>query len=315
MLSPTCNLQDHKSTTPHVLFESYRDALKASVLPFLGHSLDRLADDRQAELDELLLLLHRAFPEQPSPGWAVKATLRFNRMIIAEELDYRERAAYRRAPQDAADVNQLIYQSAETMTGFYLAGLLLSYFTWPHHTALLSFYRESFLTGRKPGTVMEWGVGHGLFTLHAKRQWPNASLVALDISEHSLDFTKRLLEADGTSCRPQFVLGDILAESLVLPTVDRLVCAEVLEHVADPKALLQRVADCLLPGGVTFLTAAINAPQPDHIFHFRDAGEVEELVRAAGLVIRAKRSLTHPHRARQSEAPTVLALIAAKELG
>jgi 2-polyprenyl-3-methyl-5-hydroxy-6-metoxy-1,4-benzoquinol methylase len=94
---------------------------------------------------------------------------------------------------------------------------------------------------------------------------------------------------------------------------DRLICAELLEHVADPKALLFRVAASLKDGGKAFLTAAINAPQPDHIYHFRSAGEVEELVQACGLSIHAQRLFTHPHRKTQNEPPAILALTAAKE--
>ena len=269
-------------------------------------------DVTDADLEEALLLLQKAFPERASPGWAVEATLRFNRMIIAEELDYRRRQAYRHAPGDAGKVNAEIYQSGETMTGFYLAGLMLSYYTWSHHKDLLALFHGFLDTGPKGAYVMEWGTGHGLLSLLAARQWPSARLLALDISPHSLAFTAKLLAAAGIADRSELMLGDVLDPTLDFPQVDRLICAEVLEHVAEPGALIQRAAAALAGGGRAFFTAAINAPQPDHIFHFRCESEVEALIRAAGLSIESKTALVHPHRAGQDKAPTVFALTAIK---
>jgi hypothetical protein len=75
---------------------------------------------------------------------------------------------------------------------------------------------------------------------------------------------------------------------------------------------MRRVADSLNEGGLAFLTAAINAPQPDHIFHFRTEADAERLAAEAGLGIAAKRTFIHPNRAGQNGAPAVFAFIAAK---
>lgn len=65
-------------------------------------------------------------------------------------------------------------------------------------------------------------------------------------------------------------------------------------------------------GGQAFLTAAINAPQPDHIFHFRTEADVERLAAEAGLAIAAKRTFIHPNREGQNGAPAVLAFVATR---
>jgi SAM-dependent methyltransferase len=314
--SGTLEAQGKKTAGTQTLFEAYRGALKASPLPFLGEALDRIASSEalRTELEEILRLLSIAFPERPSPGWAASSTLSFNRMIIQEELDFQTRGSYRHKPQDAGRINARFYQSAQIMPGLYLPGLLLSYYTWRHHQELLAFYRETFLApGGEPQEVMEWGPGHGLFSLLAARRWPNATLHVCDISPYSLLFTHSLLEAGGVLNRCRSALGDLLDSSLDLPKTDRLICAELLEHVAEPRILVQRVAASLKDGGKAFVTAAINAPQPDHIFHFRTESEVEDLIRWAGLRITGKRTLTHPHRLHQNEPPTVLALLATKE--
>ena len=195
----------------------YLEALRHSPLPFLAGAIGPAGQNHaNNELEEVLLLLEKAFPHAPSPAWAVGATLRFNRMIIAEELDFRRRQAYRHSPADAGKINAQIYQSAETMTGYYLAGLLLSYYNWKHHQDLLAFYREEFLGGSTgAAAVMEWGVGHGLLLHLAARKWPSARLLAIDISPHSLTFTRNLLEAAGSAGRAEFRLGDVLDPTLV----------------------------------------------------------------------------------------------------
>jgi ubiquinone/menaquinone biosynthesis C-methylase UbiE len=175
------------------------------------------------------------------------------------------------------------------------------------------FYRRHFLDAEaKVGSVMEWGVGHGLFTLLASRSWPQAQIFALDISQHSLDFSRSLLKADGAEQRDKFFSADILSPDVTLPCVDRLICSELMEHVPDPHALGRRVYDVLNKDGKAFVTAAINAPQPDHIYLFRSRQEVEDLIVASKLHIEAALPVVHPNHKGREGAPTVLAMVVAK---
>jgi SAM-dependent methyltransferase len=301
--------------SPESLFESYRRGIKVSLLPYLAKTLDDISKDPLArnEAEELLGLLSRAFPGRACVPWALEATLRFNRMILEEEQDFKRRGTYRRRPQDAGQVNQDVYQSRTVMLDYYLPGLFLSYLTWPHHQALLAFYRQEFLAPSAPELVMEWGFGHGLLSVLAARAWPRARLFGLDISPHSLAFTRALMEAETAISRCSFSLGDILTADLPADKACGIICAELLEHVSEPKALLERLAAAMRGDGQAFLTAAINAPQADHIAHFRSAAEVEALVKEAGLTVIKRQELVHPHRNGASLAPTVLALIAAKK--
>jgi SAM-dependent methyltransferase len=307
---------DGRIMIDYPLLADYRDALNKSMLPFLGGTIGALSADAGYcdDLEDLLALLRRAYPHKPWPKWSAGGTLRFNRMIIQEELEFRKSATYSRRPEDSALVNEEIYSSSEVMDGFYLVGLLLSYFTWFHHKRILDFYRARFLRrpGGAVGRVMEWGVGHGLFSLLAARAWPVAWLTAVDISQHSLDFTRRLLAADAVTQRVEFVLQDILEPHAELPVVDRLICSELMEHVAEPPELAKRMATVLAPGGCAFVTAAINAPQPDHIYLFRSPQEVEELIRSVGLIVEAALPVGHPHNEGRDDAPTVLAMVVSK---
>jgi ubiquinone/menaquinone biosynthesis C-methylase UbiE len=299
---------------PASLFEAYKDGLKGSLLPFLAEPLGLIAKDQEArdEAEKLLNLIASAFPDKPLIPWAVSATLRFNRMILEEERDFKRRGTYRRQRDDASFVNESVYQSHTVMEGYYLLGLLLTYLTWPHHQALLRFYRKRFLTPATVDFVMEWGTGHGLLSVLAAQAFPSAKLLGVDISPHSLAFTSSLLEAAGLASRCRFALGDVLQEPAPPEKAQRIICAEVLEHVSDPSALLRRLTGCLDHGGRAFLTAAINAAQADHIFHFRQTGEVTALIEKSGLEIVAAEEFIHPNRQGDDAAPAVLAVIAAR---
>ncbi len=302
----------------HPLTAEFCAALRRSMLPFLADGIDTLSakPGYRDSLEEILGLLRRGWREKPWPKWAANGTLRFNRTVLQEELSFRKSGQYSRTPEDSVAVNAEVYQSTEVMEGYYLVGLLLSYFTWIHHDRMLEFYRTRFLRdGGSANAVMEWGIGHGLFALLAARVWPAARMTAVDISEHSLDFARRLFEAAGETSRVTFVTADILGCDATFEPVDRLICSELMEHVADPRLLLTRISAALMPGGRAFVTTAINAPQPDHIYLFRSRDEVEQLVAASGLIIEEAISLVHPHNEGRVGAPTVLAMIAVKACG
>ena len=60
---------------------------------------------------------------------------------------------------------------------------------------------------------------------------------------------------------------------------------EVLEHVEDPVALLTRLRTLLNDNGIIFITAPTNSPAIDHIYLFRNAQEIREVIGKANLTI------------------------------
>jgi 2-polyprenyl-3-methyl-5-hydroxy-6-metoxy-1,4-benzoquinol methylase len=60
------------------------------------------------------------------------------------------------------------------------------------------------------------------------------------------------------------------------------VSVEVLEHLEDPPAFLRALYGMLRKGGVGYITAAINAPNADHIYLYRSIEEVLKEIEAAG---------------------------------
>jgi SAM-dependent methyltransferase len=302
-------------TQPDDLLAAFRSRLNRSLFRSLGNGIalleEEFGDGYRADAARHLALLRAAHPDRPWPAWAVDGFIAFNRMILAEEAAFRETRAYSATPQDMERVTAEVYDSDAVMNGYYLVGLYLTYFVWPHHHRMLRFYRSAFLATAEPenGRFAEWGVGHGLLAAEALLRWPSAGAYLLDLSDHSLAFARCLLDAAGLGRRCTLVKGDVLRMD-DLPPASRLVCSEVLEHVPDPGALLRRVRSSLVPGGLAFLTAAVNAPQSDHVFLYRSEAEVLAMVREAGLAVREHVSVVHPNRRGDAQPPSVVGLVA-----
>ncbi len=66
---------------------------------------------------------------------------------------------------------------------------------------------------------------------------------------------------------------------------DFITMGEVIEHVEDPKPLLQNISRLLKPQGKAFLTTCANSPAIDHIYLFHNVEEIRELFSNCGLEI------------------------------
>lgn len=96
--------------------------------------------------------------------------------------------------------------------------------------------------------ILSLGCGGGSDEKNIKRLYPNCRIWSIDISEQML---RRAIDSQSPS---QFVLG--VAESLPFPTAsfDRIVSREVIEHVAEPMAMMKEVNRVLKPGGRAVIT-------------------------------------------------------------
>ena len=180
-----------------------------------------------------------------------------------------------------------VYQDRRRMTG-YMLGLAVSYFLWPHHFALLSYYKECLANLPKRPRCLEIGSGHGLFSAVLLQQcsdWRTLDIV--DISPASLAMTQSILRQIAPGAR-QADLTFLLADVTGIENsggYDWVTMGEVLEHVEDPLRLLQGVRKLLAPGGRLFATTCSNSPAVDHVYHFRTVEEIRQLCRQAGLRI------------------------------
>ena len=189
-------------------------------------------------------------------------------------------------PKTYADVAAAVYHSPTYMFDLYLPGILLSQFLWHHHYQQLTFFRERFVPRAQAlgaRSFYDVGVGTGFYSKEMLQALPDARGTGCDISEHSLGHTERMLQRWGLSARYQPRRGDILLTQL--PPADCIVSVEVLEHLEDPPAFLRGLYGMLRPGGVGYITAAINAPNADHIYLYREIADVLGEIEGAGFKV------------------------------
>jgi SAM-dependent methyltransferase len=185
------------------------------------------------------------------------------------------------------DVAEAVYHSSSYMFDLYLPGILLSQFLWPHHYRQLKFFRDRFIPKARKMPVrlfFDVGVGTGFYSKEMLRQIPGVLGRGFDISEHSLAHTKKMLDLWQLSQNYELHCKDILQydENTL---ADAIISVEVLEHLEDPVAFLKGLFRVLRRGGIGYITAAINAPNADHIYLYRNLGEVAAEIRSAGFTI------------------------------
>lgn len=186
-----------------------------------------------------------------------------------------------------AEVNERVYSKPEVME-YYMHGLLLSQFLFMHHYAVLKYFEECISTyaiGAK--SYLEVGGGHGLYISEAiDIIGQDTEYDLVDISASSIALAKKMISHQNVN----YFHEDIFAYEPG-KKYDFITMGEVLEHVEDPIALLQRLGELLNPGGRLFITTPTNAPAIDHIYLFRDKQEIVDLIAKAGFQIEADFSM------------------------
>jgi SAM-dependent methyltransferase len=202
-----------------------------------------------------------------------------------------ERTGRYHCPSFAAAKRE-VYDDHAGMATTYLNGLLLSQALWINHQRIVRYFREEFCAPPPlprsdgaapiPLSVLEVPVGTGVFLSEFLRRDPTAIAVGLDLSPVAVELATRLIRSE-VGAAPRLHAADILApdlDHLALPAsgVDRIICGELLEHVDDPEALLATLDRLLAVDGRLFLTTAIWAASPDHVYLFESAAEVRQML-------------------------------------
>lgn len=104
------------------------------------------------------------------------------------------------------------------------------------------------LIGARVGEVLVAGCGTGQHAVAAANRWPDAQILAIDISRASLAHAIRASDALGIK-RIRFALADLLAAGQLGRRFTVIEAAGVLHHLADPEAGLAALRDALAPGG------------------------------------------------------------------
>ncbi len=201
---------------------------------------------------------------------SMKLQVKFNKTLEYDNKSYEEAASE-------------VYQNRDYMFGLYLPGILISHYLWEHHYKQHLFFEDKLvplLRQEGVNTVYDVGVGTGFYSREFLRVLPTATAEGFDMSPFSLEHTTMLLEKWGFSERYKTNLGDILLRE-ENEQCDLVCSIEVLEHLEDPQSFLHGLCKMVKPGGLGFISAAINAPNADHIYLYRSYLEVQRQIEEA----------------------------------
>jgi SAM-dependent methyltransferase len=222
----------------------------------------------------------------------IEAARSYSRMtmdFLREQIRFSKTGVYRLDDAHVAEKN--VYSQPEVMR-YYMVGLFLSYLLWPNHFKIISFFKTYIQQVPAIESYLEIAPGHGLFAMEVMRRFPGLKSTLLDISETSIRVTGEILAAFQVApSRLRFINGDFLSVLIEGDGFDFVSMGEVLEHVNDPARFLQRACRLLRPGGTIFMSTCVNCPAIDHVYNFRNADEIRNMIYGSGLSILKDRVL------------------------
>jgi 2-polyprenyl-3-methyl-5-hydroxy-6-metoxy-1,4-benzoquinol methylase len=179
------------------------------------------------------------------------------------------------------EVNQRVYNNPQVME-YYMHGLLLSQFLWSHHYDILLYFNKVIKeNSANINHYLEVGGGHGLYISEAINIiGDRARYDLVDISKSSIEIAKKMISDD----KVNYILLDVF-KYFPEHKYDFITMGEVLEHVEDPVGLLKKLHSLLSGDGKLFITTPTNAPAIDHIYLFKNADDIRNVISDAGFDI------------------------------
>ena len=113
--------------------------------------------------------------------------------------------------------------------------------------------------------VLDVGCSEGILEVLLARR--GLDVTGVEVNADALDFARELLdkEPDAVRARVRLVQGDFIEARPVTGLFDTVVLGEILEHLHDPGALLDRSLEYLRPGGRVVITTPFGLlPHEDH---------------------------------------------------
>ena len=199
--------------------------------------------------------------------------------MLEQRLEFTRSGKY--SNSSFAEVEKKVYKNPEVMT-YHMHGLVLAQFLWIDQFERFSFFSRNLKKYTSNASkYLEIGGGHGLYINEALNLLTEIKQFDLvDISQSSLNLARGIID----STKINYILKNIF-DFTDEHTYDFITIGEVLEHLEDPKALLQKTARLLGVNGVSYITTPINAPMIDHIYLFNNADEIRQLVSESGMEI------------------------------
>ena len=204
---------------------------------------------------------------------AMRLQVLFNKKLKYEDVTYEEAC-------------EKVYMNEDYMMRLYLPGIFVSHFLWRHHYLQFLYYKDKFLPlldEDEDKRFYDVGTGTGFYTIQIFRHDKNFEGFGIDISPHSRKFTRKQVAGWGFDKSFNSMDTNIIgAELEPLPCIQAV---EVLEHLRDPQLFLNNLRKLLKPGGYGFITAALTAPNADHIYLYWTPDDVMKQLVSAGFKV------------------------------
>lgn len=175
------------------------------------------------------------------------------------------------------DMKEQVYDNPDVMEGRYLNGLLFSQALWINHFKTYDFFVKRFCNNNeKTGKLLEVPVGCGFFITEFSKLNKDWDMTGMDISKSSVNYARKY--ADYNSQENVKIIERNAFDLKADEKYDCIVCGEFLEHLEDPESLVKKFSEVLSEDGRIFMTVAVWAAAIDHIYLFKSAQEVRDML-------------------------------------
>ncbi|HAD88167.1 MAG TPA: hypothetical protein DCG48_12460 [Rhodospirillaceae bacterium] len=255
--------------------------------PYFKGTIDRQIEEFGASWESFFDREMATFFAADPDGFdmAVEGYGRFALEAMKLQIEFDKAREY--AAKTYEEAAQEVYQNEQYMMDLYLPGILLSHFLWRHHYKQHIFFQEKFMPlvlGHGGSLFYDVGVGTGFYSKEMLGLKPDMRGHGFDMSPFSMKYTLNSVAAFGYADRYEIVLRDITEPSDLVPA-PFIVNIEVLEHLEDPQTFLNALAGMLQTGGYGLISAALTAPNADHIYLYNEPEEVVDQLERAGFKV------------------------------
>ena len=179
-----------------------------------------------------------------------------------------------------------LYEDSNYMFNAML-GLGVSAYMWQIQKDNMRFFRDACKKDtHTSGRYLEIGPGHGEYFVTAMENTNFDEYIGVDISETSVEMTKGFAKYAVGNKKKYSVLHKNFFDYDSNEKFQGIVMGEVLEHVENPLDFLKKISELADEDSFIYLSTAINAPYPDHIYLFRNMEEIYELFDQADLRVK-----------------------------
>jgi 2-polyprenyl-3-methyl-5-hydroxy-6-metoxy-1,4-benzoquinol methylase/glycosyltransferase involved in cell wall biosynthesis len=138
---------------------------------------------------------------------------------------------------------------------------------------------------KKPCRVLDYGCAHGHYTMPLARDFPSCDFVGMDISQRAVNAAKKW-QTKAAVKNAEFIVGSQADLTESLGKFDVIIAGEVLEHVMDYHALVEKLRALLTPDGCIIFTTPLGRWENsgteafrtgrEHLHHF-DYGDIKDI--------------------------------------